>query len=63
MVQIFGWFSAEAVRASGKKRPSAFWSRDSCGGRNFSATLRPRLRSSASQTTPIPPLPSWPVMR
>ena len=56
-VQIPGWFNADAARASRWKRSSDGVSWASSGGRNFSATLRPRRESSASYTTPIPPLP------
>src|SRR5271157_3454506 len=58
MVQILGWFRAEAERASCRKRssPPAAWL--SSGGRNLMATCRPSRVSSASYTTPIPPLPS-----
>ena len=47
-VQIPGWFSADAARASRWKRSSEEPSRASSGGRNFSATLRPSRESSAS---------------
>ena len=57
-VQMPGWFSAEEARASRWKRSSDAPSRASSGGRNFRATWRPSFASSASYTTPIPPLPS-----
>src|SRR6185437_14466574 len=58
MVQMFSWFRAEAVRASWRKRSSApeLWA--TSRGRNLSATWRPRVTSSASYTTPMPPRPS-----
>src|ERR1700726_2662169 len=63
MVQIFGWFSAEAARASRRNRSSAVGSFATSPGRNFSATCRSRLTSSALKTTPIPPPPNFSIMR
>ncbi len=48
IVQMCGWFSAEAARASRWKRSSASGSSASASGRNLSATRRPSVRSSAS---------------
>ena len=62
-VQMPGWLSAEAARASRWKRSSVAASCASSAGRNFSATCRPSLVSSASYTTPMPPLPSFAVIR
>src|SRR3954465_5037555 len=54
---MFGWFSAEAARAScsNLERRSAFSA--SSGGRTFSATSLPRRGSRARYTSPIPPAP------
>ncbi len=60
--QMWGWLSAEAARASRRNRSSAS-GLSSASGRNFSATFRPRFRSSASYTTPIPPPPSFDRIR
>ena len=62
-VQMPGWLRAEAARASRwkRERESASWA--SSAGRNLSATCRPSLVSSASYTTPMPPLPSFDVTR
>src|SRR2546425_8401587 len=59
MVQMLGWFSAEAARASRWKRSSASGVLASSSERNFKATWRPRVMSWASYTTPIPPPPSF----
>jgi len=60
---MFGWESAAAAWASTMKRSlsSAEWTRS--GGRNFRATGRLSLRSSARQTIPIPPWPIFPSTR
>ena len=47
MVQMFGWSVAEAACASRTKRCLASSSWLHCGGRNFSATVRPSLVSRA----------------
>src|SRR5262249_52323653 len=47
MVQILGWFSAEAERASRLNRSTACESLETSSAKNFSATGRPRLVSSA----------------
>mgnify|MGYP001568359273 CR=1 FL=1 len=47
MVQMLGWFNAEAVRASRLKRSNTRGSWENPGGRNFRATCRPSLLSSA----------------
>ena len=62
-VQMPGWLSAEAARASRWKRSSASASCAISAGRNLSATWRPSWVSSASYTTPMPPLPSFDVTR
>ena len=43
MVQILGWFRAEAARASRRKRSSACGSLATSSGRNFRATKRCRV--------------------
>jgi len=53
-----GWLSADAACASRWKRSSVRGSRASPCGRNLSATVRFSFRSSAFQTTPIPPSPT-----
>ena len=58
MVQMFGWLSADAVRASRANRPKASGSRESSSETNLRATGRPRRVSSALYTTPMPPPPS-----
>src|ERR1700686_2421976 len=60
---MFGWLSAEAAKASRWNRSRAAGSFSISGGRNFSATWRCSLRSSASYTTPIPPPPSCERLR
>src|SRR6266852_8513208 len=60
---MFGWFREDAALASRWKRLTAWASWASSSGRNFRATRRPSLRSSASYTTPIPPPPSFSTMR
>ncbi len=62
-VQIPGWLSAEAARASRWKRSRVDGSEASSAGRNLSATWRPSFVSSASYTTPMPPLPSFDTIR
>ncbi len=62
-VQIPGWLRAEAARASRWKRSSDAASCAMSAGRNLSATCRPSFVSSASYTTPMPPLPSFDVIR
>ena len=47
MVQMLGWFRAEAARASRWKRSSDCGSEATSGGRNLRATKRPSLMSSA----------------
>ena len=54
---MLGWFSDEAVRASRSKRCSVRESVATSSGRNFKATRRPSLRSSALYTSPMPPPP------
>src|SRR6266853_6796436 len=54
---MFGWFREDAAFASRWKRLRACASLASSSGRNFRATWRPSLRSSASYTTPMPPPP------
>ncbi len=51
-----GCVNAAAARASRRSRPLPSSSPE--GGSTLSATWRPRVRSSAAYTTPIPPLPS-----
>src|SRR4051812_27418050 len=58
MVQMLGWLSADAARASRSNRFSAMASFVTDSGRNFRATTRPSLVSSAAYTTPMPPPPS-----
>src|SRR5438445_422506 len=57
MVTIFGWFKADADRASCSSR----WSRSTfdanAAGRILIATSRPRRVSRARSTAPIPPCP------
>ena len=55
--------SADAERASRRNRSKACGSFASSSGRNFRATWRPSLRSSASYTTPMPPPPILRSMR
>src|SRR2546426_11333647 len=59
MVQMLGWFKADAARASRRNRSSTCGSRASSSGRNFNATKRPSSVSSALYTTPMPPPPSF----
>src|ERR1700745_2210485 len=63
MVQILGWFKADAARASRWKRSRDCESLAKSSGKNFSATKRPSLVSWALYTTPIPPPPSFSMMR
>jgi hypothetical protein len=63
MVQMFGWFSADAVCASRANRLIASGSLDSSSETNLSATARCNRLSSALYTTPMPPPPTFPTMR
>src|SRR6266481_8293066 len=63
MVQILGWFKADAARASRWKRSRDCESLAKSSGKNFSATKRPSLVSWALYTTPIPPPPNFSVIR
>ncbi len=56
-------FSTEAARASRRKRLRAWSSLENSSGRNFKATRRPSLVSSALYTTPMPPPPSFSSIR
>src|ERR1035441_1365970 len=56
--QTLGCDTCRAIRTSFRKRASASWLWATASGRNFSATVGSRLRSSALYTSPIPPLPS-----
>src|SRR2546428_127703 len=47
MVQILGWFRADAARASRRKRSRTCGSLETSSGRNFSAAKRPSMVSSA----------------
>src|ERR1051326_29078 len=55
---MFGWFNAEAARASRSKRSHDVPARDSCN--TLTATSRPNLVSRARYTSPIPPAPIRP---
>ncbi len=57
MVTIFGWFRAEAARASWTKRRRRDSSVRRSAGRTLIATSRPRRVSRARYTSPIPPAP------
>src|SRR6266481_4228865 len=63
MVQMFGWFKADAARASRWKRSRVWGSFATLSGKNLSATKRPSLASWALYTTPMPPPPSFSMMR
>src|ERR1700688_171196 len=63
MVQMLGWFRADAARASRRKRSNANGSCAVSSGRDLRATSRPREVSSALYTTPMPPEPSGPSTR
>src|SRR6266403_1994858 len=63
MVQMLGWFKADAARASRWNRSRDCESLAKSSGRNFSATKRPSLVSWALYTTPIPPPPSFSMIR
>src|ERR1700747_2918822 len=63
MVQMLGWFKADAARASRWKRSRDCESLAKSSGKNFSATKRPSLVSWALYTTPIPSPPSFSMMR
>ena len=63
IVQMFGWFSADAVCASRANRLNASGSRESSAETNLSATERRSRVSSALYTTPMPPPPSLATMR
>src|SRR4029078_2277804 len=58
MVQMLGWLSAEAARASRWKRSSVFGDAVIPSGRTLIATTRSRRVSLARYTSPIPPTPS-----
>jgi len=63
LVQMFGWLSAEVACASRWNRSRACRSLESSSGRNFKATVRLSVVSSALYTTPVPPPPSFSSMR
>src|SRR6185436_6834237 len=58
MVQILGWLSAEAARASRWKRSRVCGEAVTPSGRTLTATTRSRRVSVARYTSPIPPAPS-----
>ncbi len=60
---MFGWFRAEAERASCSKRWRRSGSDDVTDGRTLIATSRPSFVSVARYTSPIPPAPMAPVIR
>src|SRR5579862_4485836 len=60
---MFGCSIRPAVVASRMKRATYSGSRPISGGRILTATFRPRPKCSASQTEPIPPVPSLAMMR
>lgn len=62
IVQMFGWFRADAACASRTNLSKDCGSLERLCGKNLSATLRLSLVSSARYTTPIPP-PSFSRMR
>ena len=56
-----GMIQAEAARASRSKRSRAVRSFADSSGRNFKATVRPNLMSSALYSTPFPRRPASPA--
>src|SRR6187549_3473275 len=60
---MLGCSMRPAVVASRMKRATYSGSRPISGGRILTATLRPRPKCSASQTDPMPPVPSFARMR
>src|SRR6185436_10153121 len=60
---MLGCSMRPAVVASRMKRATYSGSRPISGGRILTATLRPRPKCSASQTEPMPPVPSLAMMR
>src|ERR1700737_1763062 len=60
---MFGWFKAEAERASCSKRWRRPGSEAVAAGSTFKATSRPSRASVARYTSPIPPAPIEAVMR
>src|SRR5258706_15275367 len=60
---MLGGSMRPAVVASRMKRATYSGSRPISGGRILTATLRPRPKCSASQTDPMPPVPSLARMR
>src|SRR5262245_24717254 len=59
---MFGWFNAEAARASRSKRASASALPESAASTTLIATSRPRRGSRARYTVPIPPAPRRPTI-
>src|SRR6266498_1859854 len=57
---MLGWVKAETARASRKNLARYSFV---VVERNFIATRRPSVVSSARYTTPIPPSPSWSMIR
>src|SRR4029077_11909367 len=57
MVQILGWLSAEAARASRWKRFRVCGDAMTPSGRTLMATTRSRRVSCARYTSPMPPAP------
>src|SRR5450631_4487658 len=62
MVTMFGWLSADAVRASVSKRRRRSASSETECGNTLIATLRPRRTSRARKTSPMPPAPRGAVI-
>src|SRR4029077_4808964 len=60
---MLGCSMRPAVVASRMKRATYSGSRPISGGRILTATLRPSPKCSASQTEPMPPVPSLAMMR
>ena len=56
-VTMPGWLSADAARASWRKRRRAVRSWPTSAGRILMATTRPSFESTALKTSPIPPAP------
>ncbi len=62
-VTMFGWFRPATALASRSKRARRSGSLATSGGNTLSATSRLSLVSSARYTSPMPPRPSFPLIR
>src|SRR5687768_13420546 len=60
---MLGWLSEASIRASRSNRLRRSGSLATLAGSTLTATSRPRRVSWARYTSPMPPTPSWPMIR